>query len=149
MKIKSTTVKARQRGGEGNRRSSHPTSTSMTRSGSDGKRQRNTRPGTRTNNPYTGGGKAPSKGNPLLIIGLAAGFGIFLLVIIIVAVSGKREEPVRQPKSVSSGSKRKPTASTPRGEYGAKYATYDPNMTMTEESKMAKDRKKRRAQKNR
>lgn len=127
MKVKSTTVRVRRRGGEGNKKASRPT----------------TRVGTRGVNPCIVGGKPPSNGKPFLFIGLAAFFGIFLLVMIIVIVSGSKDRDAQhQPKSTAASTKSRST----RGGYGAKYAPNDPRMVMTEESEMAKARKKRRAE---
>jgi len=148
MKVKSSTIKAR-RGGERANQSSRPTGRSNAAVGSRGNQKQRTRSGTRTGVPHMGG-RPPKKNNNLLLVGLASFFGFVLLIIIIVAVgsgTGDRE-PAHQPKSAAKASSKRRRPSKP-GHYGAKYAEYDERMVMTEESQMAKDRKKRLSNKKR
>jgi predicted lipid-binding transport protein (Tim44 family) len=145
MKIKSSTIRVR-RGGDRNSPSSRPTKTTTTRGGSQ--QRSNTRTATRGTLPYVAGGRPPKKSNQLLFVGLASCFGLFLLIIVIVAAAGSKspqQEPTRQQRTAKGGKKRKPAP----GQYGAKHADYDKRMVMKEESQFAKDRKKRRAQKDR
>lgn len=128
MKIKSNTVRVRRRGGENNAKSS---------------RRPTTRVSTRGMNPYTSG-KPPAKGNKHLVyIGLASCFAFFLFIVIIIAVnSGGSGKPVQTPRpQVTNNANVSPKK---KRNFGAKYAPYDPRMVMTEESEMAKARKKRR-----